>query len=233
MTEASTGRRGPDPWGVIAVMAALGALAMAAYIWRFGPPGAVPMHFDIRGRVDRWGDRHEAALLLAGVTGVISAAQLVLTVMARARAAEPSGRRGLRTGRIALTSANALVCLLVGEMTFTGFQPGEASDRSRLMVGTLALIFLVSGALIGKTAPNPFVGIRTYWALKSRLAWDKSNRLAGRLFFWIGLCGLIAAPVADPAYVTTALIVAVLSAVGLSVFESWRVWRSDPDRNFP
>ena len=65
---------------------------------------------------------------------------------------------------------------------------------------------------------------------KSRLAWDRSNRLAGRLLFVTGLAGLIAAPLAPQPLGTFCLIGAVLVVALWSVFESWRVWRGDPDR---
>jgi uncharacterized membrane protein len=74
------------------------------------------------------------------------------------------------------------------------------------------------------------VGVRTPWTYKSRLAWDRSNRLAGRLLFLIGLAGLVSAPWAVQPLALIALIVAILVAAVWSVIESWRVWRTDPDR---
>jgi uncharacterized membrane protein len=94
----------------------------------------------------------------------------------------------------------------------------------------VSLILLVLGAFLGRVAPNPVVGVRTPWSYKSRLAWDRSNRLAGRLFFLLGLIGLIAAPVAPQPLGALSLTGAALIVAALSVFESWRVWRSDPDR---
>ena len=94
----------------------------------------------------------------------------------------------------------------------------------------LSLIFLLTGAFLGRVGPNPVVGVRTPWSYKSRLAWDRSNRLAGRLFFLIGLAGLVTAPWAVQPFALIALIVAVTIAAVWSAVESWRVWRSDPDR---
>ena len=44
------------------------------------------------------------------------------------------------------------------------------------------------------------------------------------------LLGLITAPLAPQPLGFSLLIVGVLIAAGWSVFESWRVWRADPDR---
>ena len=59
---------------------------------------------------------------------------------------------------------------------------------------------------------------------------DRSNRLAGRLFFWIGLGLILAAPIAPQPAASIAMPVVILVAAIWPVFESWRVWRSDPDR---
>ena len=57
-----------------------------------------------------------------------------------------------------------------------------------------------------------------------------SNRLAGRLFCLLGLAGLMAAPWIGQPLGIKALVGGVLLSAGLSVAESWRVWRADPNR---
>ncbi len=84
--------------------------------------------------------------------------------------------------------------------------------------------------MMGKVAPNALVGVRTPWSLTSKLAWEKSNRLAGRLFFWGGLVGVFLAPVAPAPLGMRVLLAAVLLIGAVTVLESWRVWRSDPER---
>jgi uncharacterized membrane protein len=232
MTTAPSIRRDRLHWIAIAEWAA--ALALAAFIWRLGPTGPIPMHFDFHGRVDRWGDRGQASLMLVGVTLLMALFYGMITAMGRGHAPDESTARGLRSGRIVLLVMSAFLAVVTSEMVFAGFAPGEPDTvRGRLMAGTLSALFLMVGALIGKAGPNPFVGLRLYWALKSRLAWDKSNRLLGRLFFGVGLAGLIAAPFAPPAQEFPVLILAILGSAALAAIESWRVWRSDPERLLP
>lgn len=110
--------------------------------------------------------------------------------------------------------------------------PAAASGVSHpgVAMAFTAFILLVTGAVLGRVSPNPFIGVKTPWAYKSRLAWDRSNRLAGRLMFWLGALGLVASPfIAQPAGMI-ALIVGVLIAAVWSGYESWRVWRTDPER---
>jgi uncharacterized membrane protein len=108
---------------------------------------------------------------------------------------------------------------------------GANEGSGALMMVVVGAILAVSGAYLGKVGPNPLVGVRTPWTFASRLAWDKSNRLAGRLFFWGGLASFIAAPLAPQPLGMQATIAGALLAAAAAVFESWRVWRTDPDRH--
>ena len=215
--------------GVVAAMA-----ATSAYTALNGPEGPVPVHMDITGAVDRWGTSGEMAAGMAFITALTAGIALYCAVLKRdRRTADQAARspRGFMAGRILGLIAPAGALALMAAVTFGGLEPGESqAPMARLMMGGLSLTLLVIGAILGKTAPNAFVGLRTYWSLTSRLSWDKSNRLAGRLFFWIGLVGLAATPFLAPEVGMPLLIGAVILAAAVSIFESWRVWRIDPNR---
>jgi uncharacterized membrane protein len=106
------------------------------------------------------------------------------------------------------------------------FQGGHMQWMS--VVAWLTLIGI--GAVIGKVKPNSVTGVRVYWTRHSRLAWDRSNRLLGRIWFCGGLVGLVTMPLAHD--LSAAMLPAGVSLFGTmaALFESWRVWRSDPDR---
>jgi uncharacterized membrane protein len=142
------------------------------------------------------------------------------------RAGDPARARALRFGQVMILLSLFGVSLFAGVSSLTGL----TSLGSAAPMAGLAALFLLIGAVLGRVGPNPIAGVRTPWSYKSRLAWDRSNRLAGRLFFLIGFVGLAAAPVAPQPLGYQVLIGAVLVAALLSVIESWRVWRADPDR---
>lgn len=224
--------RGPDLLDAAALALAVGGFAFAAWIWFNGPTTPIPMHMDLAGNVDRWGDRREAGLVLAAVTLVTAAVYGLTAWVERTKPMTDAARRGLWFGRLIALITGLFVIGLIGGLSLGRIAPGE--DTTPIVRGVavlLSVVMLVVGGLLGKTTPNPWVGVRTYWSLTSRLAWDKSNRLLGRLWFLIGLVGLPAA-LAGPMPVTSAVIVGamIVSAV-LAVIESWRVWMADPERN--
>ncbi|KQS53923.1 hypothetical protein ASG17_13280 [Brevundimonas sp. Leaf363] len=205
-----------------------GLAAAAAWIAVAGPSGPVPMHFDAAMQPDRWGDRSELAMLI-GFMAVMTAVTAGGMGRFAARAVEPSRRRGLRVGQLVslLAIGGASVLILWASLSHS---EGAAPPVAGLGMALTGLIFAVTGAFLGRVAPNPLVGVRTPWAFKSRLAWDRSNRLAGRLFFWLGVLAVVAAPFAPQPAGIIVVVVGVLIAALWSIVESWRVWRTDPDR---
>lgn len=207
---------------------AVAILAVAVWVALAGPSGPLPMHFGADGRPDRWGDRNELAGVL-GLMAVLTAALGAGMGWYAAQSQDPARRRGLRAGQavsiLALGGTTVFLCASI-----LGHSAGGHPVGAGWALAGVGVLLAVIGAGMGRVAPNPFIGVRTPWSYKSRLAWDKSNRLAGRLMFWLGLAFIVAGPITPPPWGGYALVVAVLGAVALSVFESWRVWRSDPDR---
>lgn len=202
-------------------------LIVAAGVWIFlaGPAELMPYHYGADGLADGWAGREAIGAGIAGLgllTGVLAGGMGA----AAGRAEDRARARALRSGQVLILLTFLGMTLFAAVASLTGLiSLGAAAP----MAG-LAALFLIIGAVMGRVGPNPIAGIRTPWSYKSRLAWDRSNRLAGRLFFLIGLVGLAAAPVAPQPLGYQLLIGAVVVAAILSVIESWRVWRADPDR---
>ncbi|KQW80877.1 SdpI family protein [Brevundimonas sp. Root1279] len=201
------------------IMGAGAAIAFA------GPTGALPYHYGGDGYADAWTTREP----IGGGIAALGALTLVLAGgmgIAAARAGDPARARGLRFGQILILVAMLGVSLFAGLASVTGL----TSIGGAAPMAAMSALFLMLGAVLGRVGPNPIAGVRTPWAYKSRLAWDRSNRLAGRLFFLIGLGGLALSPfIAQPLGIQI-IIGAVLVAAVWSIVESWRVWRTDPDR---
>lgn len=202
-------------------------IIVAAGVWIFfaGPTELMPYHYGPDGQADGWAGREAIGAGIVGLgllTGVLAGG---MGAAAR-RAEDPARARALRSGQLLV-----LICLL-GVSLFAGVSSvsGLISMSAALPMAGMSVFFLLVGAVLGRVGPNPIAGVRTPWSYKSRLAWDRSNRLAGRLLFLIGLIGLAAAPVAPQPLGYQLLIGAVLVAAVWSIVESWRVWRADPDR---
>lgn len=209
-----------------ALAAITGQVALALYVARFGPTSPIPMHFDLTGAVDRWGTRSETAFVIGLMAGLSTVATFGLEHLPLGRGSPQASPRMMTLTTLTIVAVASAVSVLMTAVAF-GLTPDGAA-----LFGHLTISFALAGigAYLGKVAPNPLIGVRTPWTFASRLAWDKSNRLMGRLFFWGGLAGIVVAPFAPQPAGLQVLAAGLLASAALAVFESWRVWREDPDR---
>lgn len=211
----------------VAAIVTLISLTLAVWVAVMGPTSPIPMQFGLDGSVNRFGSRYELAGALAFM-GVLNFIIMRLVKKQAASLTDPVRVEGLMRGRL---MSSLIIGGLAIYITYSSLGAGAltgAHDLTLTMI-VLSLIFLGMGAVLGRVGPNPWMGVRTPWAYKSRLAWDRSNRLAGRLFFWLGAAGLIGAAFAPQPLGFTVLMIGVLIAAGWSAYESWRVWKSDPE----
>ena len=205
----------------------VGLMIAAAGVWVIvaGPTELLPVHYGLTGEVDRWGTRAEVGGLIAGL-GLLLVVLGFGLGLAGARSPDPARRRSLRAAQLVTLISILGVVLFAGGASLGGV----TSIAGGLPMVGLSLTLIAIGAFLGRVGPNPFVGLRTPWTYKSRLAWDRSNRLAGRLLFLLGLFGLAASTFAPQPAGLVALFTGLMIAVVWGVIESWRVWRADPDR---
>lgn len=190
-----------------------------------GPTELLPIHYNLAGQADDWGSREVLGGVLVGL-GLLTLVVGGGMALAADRTDDPARRRALRYAQLVVVLSIPLISLLAASASLSG----TTDISGALPVALMSLVILLIGAFMGRVGPNPFVGVRTPWAYKSRLSWDRSNRLAGRLFFVIGLAGLLTAPFAPQPLGLYAILAAIAVAAVWSVVESWRVWRDDPDR---
>ncbi|WP_298745038.1 SdpI family protein [uncultured Brevundimonas sp.] len=205
----------------------LGLVVGGLGVWTVfaGPTELLPVHWNASGQADDWGTRELVGGILIGMAALTLALGGGMGAAAR-RTVDPARARALRYGQLVVILSLPLMSLLAASASLSG----TTDIGGALPVALMSLLFLLTGAFLGRVGPNPFVGVRTPWAYKSRLAWDRSNRLAGRLFFVIGLAGLLTAPFAPRPLNLYVILTAIGLAAVWSVVESWRVWRTDPDR---
>ncbi len=214
---------------IISAFAFILAVIFSAYGWMHTDPGAqVPVHFNMSGEADRYGSKAEAFLflpaLLLGITFLLSLAPSIDPRGKNLRRSRPVYIVGWMIGVIAIAGGQGLI-------TWTALGGGvEGSVMARGIGVFIAAIMLLLGLVIAKARPNFFAGIRTPWTLSSDLSWDKTHRLASRVYLLAGLLGLAAALLLPPEPVTIGLFAALIaSTLGLVIY-SWHVWKHDPAR---
>jgi uncharacterized membrane protein len=109
---------------------------------------------------------------------------------------------------------------------------GLRLDTTGLVSACMAFIFWELGALLPMTRRNWFIGLRTPWTLSDDGVWDRTNRLAARLFRVCSLLSLIG--MAATSYAVILIIgpavLAVAYATSYSYFDYKKTLRTEDSR---
>lgn len=162
-------------------------LAPAVYlaiVWN-SLPASVPMHYNLQGNVDRYGDKSELLIMLAVLTGVNVLLYLLLPQVYRIDPKKYAGENKDRLYRITcavVVFLSALICMIIYSTV-----RADVKISTRFMIPAMGLLFAILGNYMYTIKPNYFAGFRLPWTLSNDENWRKTHLLGGRLFFASGL----------------------------------------------
>lgn len=205
-------------WLILAAM-----LIAAGVLWPLAPD-SIPVHWNLKGDVDRFGGKFEGLLLIPLMAVFIYGLLVVLPRFDPGRANYESFRSAyvaIRVGILLFFAGLYAAMLLV---TF-GY-PVKINLVVPFGVGGL---FILLGNFMGKIRPNYFVGIRTPWTLSSRHSWNQTHRLGGWLFILMG-CNLALLGFVQTVWMLVLTGVVIGGSVIWMMVYSYLVWRKDPEK---
>lgn len=175
----------PD-WPVWLVLAGLLAAAVILYPLL---PERVPVHWNWRGEVDRYGSRFEGAftapLLALGIYALMLVAPLIDP--RRENYARFAGAYRLLRWVFVLFMAGIYVVWMAAAL-------GYRVDIGLAVKTALGLLFIAIGNVLGQVRFNYFVGVRTPWTLTDEAVWQRTHRLAAKVWVLGGFVCLAMAP---------------------------------------
>jgi uncharacterized membrane protein len=147
-------------------------------------PASVPMHYDLNGKVNRYGSKAEF-LMFQGIMLFIGL--LVYLLLRFLPAIDPKKKvkyseetfQKIALGIVVFLSALNIVII------FSTANQGFRVDK--LVFPMVGLLFAFLGNVMNNIKPNYFVGIRTPWTLESEDTWKATHRLAGKVWFVGGI----------------------------------------------
>jgi uncharacterized membrane protein len=205
-------------WVLIAGMFILAAITWAS------APDRIPVHWNIYGQADRYGDKAEGLLVLPAMSVGLYLLLAFLPRLDPGRANYERFAGAYSTIRLAVMVLLAVIYGIT-HLTIRGYQV----DMSMVVPMAVGALFIVIGNLMGKIRPNWFVGIRTPWTLSSKTSWVRTHRLGGWLFILMGLV-LIVTGVVRSQWSIVAMVAIIAGSVIWMFVYSYLVWRNDPDK---
>ena len=138
-------------------------------------PAEVPMHWNIRGEIDRYGSRNEL-FLIAGINVFLG---VFMSAVAKIDPKQKNYTKFRETYDWMVIWTLGFMTVLMGVVLAETMQPGtiNISKVACIMVG---ILFIVLGNMMPKVKQNFFTGVKTPWALSSEVVWNKTQRLGGK-----------------------------------------------------
>jgi uncharacterized membrane protein len=181
-------------------------------------PQTIPVHWNINGVADGFGDK------LYGVA-LIPAISLIFLVLFPLLSRLDPKKENYELFKESWDWLQSIIIIFLGyvfavQLYFTVNPQTDAIRFGQLLMGGMGVMFILLGNVMGKIRQNYFVGLRTPWTLSDPEVWEKSQHFAGWCFVIAGIAFLIAAIIG---YFAIWLLFAVILAAAVvpTVYSYW------------
>ncbi len=145
-------------------------------------PEQIPIHYNLKGEVDGWG--HKRTLWVLPIVGPLLTMVILTRMVPLLDFENKIEKMGKNFNRMNLAIVGAMSALMLYFIHQAGKE--DLGDLNALLI-IFGILYTFLGNYLFSVRQNRLVGIRTPWTLRSESVWRKTNRLAGRLWFWGGM----------------------------------------------
>ncbi len=151
-----------------------------AYIWN-KLPEKVPIHWNIKGEIDRFGNKSELLLIPILLPLLIYIILLIIPKI------DPKNRirkmcNKYQQMKILLTTFMSILALFIIYSA-----KNQSFANNNYIVLLIGLVYIILGNYLKFIKVNYFIGIRTPWTLESEIVWEKTQKLGGKIWFIGGI----------------------------------------------
>lgn len=147
-----------------------------AYVWN-QLPEQVPLHYNIKGEVDRYGDKSELILIPIMTSLLIYVIFSVVPYIDPKKQIQKMGKKYHTLKRVITTFMSILALFIIYNAKNQSF----ANPNYILML--CGILFIIFGNYFKTLKANYFIGIRTPWTLENENIWKETHKLGGKIWF--------------------------------------------------
>lgn len=155
-----------------------------AYIWN-QLPQEVPIHYNVKGEIDRYGDKSELIMIPILLPLLIYVLLLVVPYIDPKKQIQKMGNK-YHSLKLVLTLITSVLALFIIHST----KAGSLANPSFIFL-ILGVMYLILGNYFKTIKANYFIGIRTPWTLESEYVWKETHKLGGKVWFVGGILAII------------------------------------------
>ena len=147
-----------------------------AFLWN-SLPASVPTHWDLNGKIDRFGNKFELLLMPIFLPLLSYLIFLFVAMFDKKNQFEKMGTKFYRFKLWFILSMSGLATYFL-YMTNT-----PTASNPNILFAVLGMLFTICGNYFPVLRPNRFLGIRTPWTLKNDIVWQETHKMAG--WYWV------------------------------------------------
>ncbi|MCJ8319488.1 MAG: SdpI family protein [Colwellia sp.] len=182
----------------------------------------LPVHWNIDGAVDRYGDASTVLFMLPAVLMIILALFSALKYIDPRKENIAMSHKSIGAFSLAFS-----VFVAVMEAGYIAVINDKDVQIMLIITFSMGMLFMMIGNYLSKTRSNFFIGIRTPWTLSSDVVWKKTHDFAGKLFMLAGLVIAGGCWFIDTSTLMTLVIFTVVPAALVPVVYSWWLWQQE------
>lgn len=149
-----------------------------AYIWN-ELPNKVPMHWNFKGEIDRYGDKSELILIPFLLPLLV---YVIFSIVPKIDPKNKLNKMGnkLQTIKFLLTTFMSILAIFIIYNA-----KNQSFSNPNYIILSIGVLYIILGNYFKTIKPNYFIGIRTPWTLENETVWKETHKLGG-IFWFIG-----------------------------------------------
>ena len=191
-----------------------------AYVWE-KLPEKVPMHWNMEGEIDRYGDKSELILIPLLLPLLI---YVLFTIIPKI---DPKDKLKYMGKKYTVLKTVLTVFMSALSMMIIYAAMNESFYNPNYILLLIGVLFAILGNYFKTLRANYFIGIKTPWTLENETVWEETHKLAGKIWFIGGLMiifgSLILDKTANTVLFVTITVTITLIPVVYSYFKYQRV----------
>jgi len=156
-----------------------------AYIWN-ELPEKVPMHWNIKGEIDRFGEKSELLLIPILLPLLVYIIFLIVPKIDPKNKISKMGNKYQHI-KILLTTFMSILALFIIYSA-----KNQSFSNPNYIVLLIGILYIILGNYFKTIKANYFIGIRTPWTLENETVWKETHKLGGKMWFVGGIIIVIA-----------------------------------------
>jgi uncharacterized membrane protein len=161
-----------------------------AYIWN-QLPEKVPMHWDIKGEIDRYGEKMELIII------PILLPLLVYIIFLIVPKIDPKNKLNKMGNKLQIIKVLSTTFMSILALFIIYSSKNQSFTNPNYIILLIGVLYIILGNYFNTIKANYFIGIRTPWTLENETVWKKTHKLGGKLWFVGGIIVVLTSLILD------------------------------------